>query len=354
VARLREQGAVFLGKTTTPEYGWKGVTDSPATGISRNPWDPSKTCGGSSGGAAIAAAAGFGVLHQGGDGGGSIRIPAALCGVYGIKPSYGRVPRHPHGTGVVGQITHTGPITRTVADAALMLTVLARPDARDWLALPFDDRDYRDRLDAGVRGVRIAYSPDLGYAEVDPEVAAICAEAVKVFATLGATVDAATPKIENPAWAFDVGYSIGFAQMLRAIPAEKRALMDPGLIELAERGKTRTMDEFYDAWARRDAMAKAINVFMEDWDLLVTPQLPIAAFDVGTPMPKGMSSAFDWLPFTYPFNMSHHPAGTVPCGFTRAGLPVALQIVGRMHDDVRVLQASRAFETARPFRIPEL
>ncbi|HEY5636358.1 MAG TPA: amidase family protein, partial [Burkholderiales bacterium] len=162
VARLREHGAVLLGKTTTPEFGWKGVTDSPLTGITRNPWDPTKTPGGSSGGSAAAVASGMGALTVGTDGGGSIRIPCAFTGLFGLKPSFGRVPAWP--LSPFGTVAHLGPMTRTVADAALMLNVLALPDARDWHALPYDGRDYRVGLEDGVRGLRIAYSPALGYA----------------------------------------------------------------------------------------------------------------------------------------------------------------------------------------------
>src|SRR3954466_4036292 len=186
-ARLREHGAVLLGKTTTPEFGWKGVTDSPLTGITRNPWNPKKTPGGSSGGAVAAVAAGMGPLAVGTDGGGSIRIPCSFTGLFGIKPSFGRVPAWP--LSPFGTVAHVGPITRTVTDAALMLNVLALPDARDWHALPYESRDYRGRLEFGVRDLRIAYSPDLGYAEVDPEVLATVKKALGVFSDLGARVE---------------------------------------------------------------------------------------------------------------------------------------------------------------------
>src|SRR5215212_9864603 len=183
-ARLREHGAVLLGKTTTPEFGWKGVTDSPLTGITRNPWNTAKTPGGSSGGAAAAVASGMGPLAVGTDGGGSIRIPCSFTGLFGIKPSFGRVPAWP--LSPFGTVAHVGPMTRTVADAALMLNVIAQPDARDWHALPYDARDWRMGLDAGVAGLRIAYSPNLGYAKVDPEVAALVKKAVCLFEELGA------------------------------------------------------------------------------------------------------------------------------------------------------------------------
>src|SRR5690349_2865780 len=195
-ARLREHGAVLLGKTTTPEFGWKGVTDSPLTGITRNPWNSKKTPGGSSGGAVAAVAAGMGPLAVGTDGGGSIRIPCSFTGLFGLKPSFGRVPAWP--LSPFGTVAHVGPIARSVADAALMLNVLALPDARDWHALPFEPRDWRTGLEDGVRELRIAFSRDLGYAKVDAEVASVVADAVKVFADLGAKVEEKNPGFANP------------------------------------------------------------------------------------------------------------------------------------------------------------
>ncbi len=182
-ARLIEAGAVLLGKTTTPERGWKGVTDNPLGDIARNPHDPSKTAGGSSGGAAVAASLGMGVLHIGTDGGGSIRIPAAFSGVFGIKPTFGRVPAFP--ASPFGDVAHVGPMARKVTDAALMLDVLSRPDRRDWTALPAADGMFADGIDGGVKGLRIGFSADLGYVQVDPEVAQSVASAADVFRSIG-------------------------------------------------------------------------------------------------------------------------------------------------------------------------
>jgi aspartyl-tRNA(Asn)/glutamyl-tRNA(Gln) amidotransferase subunit A len=217
VARLREAGAVLLGKTTTPEFGWKGVTDSALTGITRNPWNTGCTPGGSSGGGAAAVAAGMGPLTIGTDGGGSIRIPCGFTGLFGLKPSFGRVPAWP--LSPFGTVAHLGPITRTVADAALMMNVLTLPDARDWTALPYDPRDYRVGLEDGIRGLRIAYSPDLGYVKVNPEVAALVREAVQVFANLGAHIEEVGPGFENPAEIFRVHWYAGAAQAHRSRPA---------------------------------------------------------------------------------------------------------------------------------------
>src|SRR3954467_8394231 len=225
-ARLKENGAVLLGKTTTPEFGWKGVTDSALTGITRNPWNPAKTPGGSSGGAAAALASGMGALAVGTDGGGSIRIPCSFTGLFGLKASFGRVPAWP--LSPFGTVAHVGPMTRSVADAALMLNVLALPDARDWHALPFERRDWRFGLDEGITDLRIAYSPDLGYAKVDAEVADIVRKAVNVFRDLGARIEEKNPGFMNPDEVFRTHWFSGSAMLVNSIPAAKRKLVDPG------------------------------------------------------------------------------------------------------------------------------
>jgi aspartyl-tRNA(Asn)/glutamyl-tRNA(Gln) amidotransferase subunit A len=348
-ARLREHGAVILGKTTTPEFGWKGVTDSPLTGITRNPWNPDKTPGGSSGGAAAAVASGMGPLAVGTDGGGSIRIPCSFTGLFGIKPSFGRVPAWP--LSPFGTVAHVGPITRDVTDAALMLTVMSLPDARDWYALPYEPRDYRAGLDAGVRDLRIAYSSNLGYAQVDAEVADIVRKAVDVFADLGATVEERHPGFENAGPIFQTHWFSGAAALLRTVKEKK--LVDRGLVEVAGLGEKITAAEVLDAQMKRGALGVHMNLFHREFDLLVTPALSVAAFDVGQESPvKGRWT--EWTPFTYPFNLTGQPAASIPCGFTKAGLPVGLQIVGPRFADARVLRAARAFESARPIKMPDL
>jgi aspartyl-tRNA(Asn)/glutamyl-tRNA(Gln) amidotransferase subunit A len=354
VARLREHGAVLLGKTTTPEFGWKGVTDSPLTGITRNPWNPAMTPGGSSGGAAAAVAAGMGPLAVGTDGGGSIRIPCSFTGLFGIKPSFGRVPAWP--LSPFGTVAHVGPITRTVTDAALMLNVLALPDARDWHALPFDARDYRTSLEHGVRGLRIAWSSDLGYAKVAPEVMAIVKKALSVFTDLGANVEEKNPGFPNPEPVFRTHWFSGAAFLLKDFAAEKKKLIDPGLLEVAAQGASIGAAEILDAHMKRGALGALMNLFHRDYDLLVTPTLTVAAFDVGRDFPENPKnhSWTDWTPFTYPFNLTQQPAASIPCGFTKAGLPVGLQIVGPKYADALVLRAARAFETARPIALPDV
>jgi aspartyl-tRNA(Asn)/glutamyl-tRNA(Gln) amidotransferase subunit A len=351
-ARLREHGAVLLGKTTTPEFGWKGVTDSPLTGITRNPWNKAKTPGGSSGGAAAAVAAGMGPLAVGTDGGGSIRIPCAFTGIFGIKASFGRVPAWP--LSPFGTVAHVGPMTRSVADAALMLNVLALPDARDFHALPYEPRDWRTGLEQGVADLRIAYSPDLGYAKVDKEIKELVSKAVKVFEDLGAKVEEKNPGFEDPAPLFMTHWFSGAAFLLRSIPKEKRELIDPGLREMAAQGENVSAHDILDAQMKRGALGTHMNLFHRDYDLLVTPTLSIPAFDAGKEVADKMlqSRWTDWTPFTFPFNLTQQPAASIPCGLTAAGLPVGLQLVGPRYADALVLRAARAFETARPIRMP--
>jgi aspartyl-tRNA(Asn)/glutamyl-tRNA(Gln) amidotransferase subunit A len=353
-ARLREHGAVLLGKTTTPEFGWKGVTDSALTGITRNPWNTAKTPGGSSGGAAAAVASGMGPLAVGTDGGGSIRIPCGFTGLFGLKASFGRVPAWP--LSPFGTVAHVGPMTRSVADAALMLNVLALPDARDWHALPYEPRDWRTGLDHGVADLRIAYSPDLGYAKVDAEVASIVRKAVSVFEDLGAKVEEKNPGFESPEKLFVTHWFSGAAFLLKGIPKDKHKLIDPGLVEAALQGEKITAHELLDAQLKRGALGTHMNLFHRDYDLLVTPTLSIAAFDAGKEVADKMLQErwTDWTPFSFPFNLTQQPAASIPCGFTKAGLPVGLHLVGPRYADALVLRAARAFESVRPLKMPKL
>ena len=352
-ARLREQGAVLIGKTTTPEFGWKAVTDSALTGITRNPWDTGKTPGGSSGGAAAACALGMGALHVGTDGGGSIRIPAGFTGIFGLKPSFGRVPAWP--LSPFGTVAHLGPITRSVADASLMLNVLALPDRRDWFALPYDARDYRIGLEDGVQNLRIAFSPTLGFVEVEPEIGDLVAKALSVFEALGARVEQVDPGFLDPIDVFSTHWQVGAANLLRNFTPEQRARMDPGLQEMAAQGEAVPLMDYLDAVQRRAELGARMLRFHESFDLLLTPTLPIAAFAAGSerPDPDRQPRWINWAPFSNPFNLTQQPAASVPCGLTAQGLPVGLQIVAPMHADHRVLTAARAFEAARPWPLPD-
>lgn len=352
-ARLRAHGAVLIGKTTTPEFGWKGVTDSPLTGVTRNPWNLERTPGGSSGGASAACALGMGALHVGTDGGGSIRMPAAFTGIYGLKPTFGRVPIYP--MNMPGTIIHHGPMTRTVGDAALMLNVIAGPDPRDWTALPYDARDWRVGIEDGVKGLRIAYSHDFGYADVDSEIAGLVEKAVDVFADLGAIVEETDPGFEDPREAFGTYYFLRFRPLVDAAGDEQRALMDPGLVRSVEEYRDKGVAESLAADATRLILGRRMNLFHQTHDLLISPQMPLTAFEAGAEVPagRGMKSWMDWSPFTYPFNFTQAPAASVPCGITGEGLPAAMQIAGPRYREDLVLRASRAYESACPFVMPE-
>ena len=346
VARLRECGAVLLAATTTPEFGWKGVTDSPLTGITRNPWDLSKTPGGSSGGSAAALAAGYAPLALGTDGGGSIRIPAGFTGTFGLKPSFGRVPAWP--LSPFGTVAHTGPMTRSVEDAALMMNVIAQPDARDWHSLPYDGADYTRKLAKGIKGLRIAWSPQLGYVDVDPEIARLVAAAVKVLASLGAEVEEIDPGFEDPAPCFRTLWWSGARALLGRLPDDKKHLLDPALADVVEQAKSISLDDYLDAVKARGAFGTHMRKFMENYDLLVTPTLPIAAFEAGklSPVDDGTGKWVNWTPFSYPFNLTQQPAASIPCGFTKAGLPAGLHVIGKMFCDQTVLTACHAYEQA--------
>lgn len=348
VATLRRQGAVLLGKTTTPEIGWKAVTDSPLRGVTRNPWDPERTAGGSSGGSSAALAARMAPVALGTDGGGSIRVPCSFCNLTGIKPTYGRVPLWPPSP--FGTLAHAGPMTRTVTDAALLLTALAGPDPRDWTALPPDGRDYLDGLDDGIAGLRVAYSPTLGYVEVDPVVRAATDGAAQVLAGLGAHVEEVDPGFDDPLETFTVLWYAGAANALRHLDEEQRALLDPGLAEIAAEGTRYRVMDYLAATGRRGELGVAMGAFHETYDLLVTPAVAVPPFAAGREVPDGWPHARwpTWASFSIPFNLSQQPAASVPCGFTPEGLPVGLQVVGPKYADALVLRAARAYERANP------
>lgn len=353
-ARLREAGAVLIGKTTTPEFGWKGVCDSPLTGVTRNPWNPAMTSGGSSGGAAVAAAFRMGCLHIGTDGGGSIRIPSGFSGVFGIKPTFGVVPAFP--LSPFGTIAHLGPIAADVADAARTLAAISRPDHRDWYALPPMSRDFSAELDGGIAGVRIALSVTLGYVDVHPEVRELVEAAGKALADLGAHVELRDPGFSNPYDIFRTIWFSGAAYVRRGIPAEKRHLLDPGFNFIADQGEAIGHMDYVAAFDRRAALGHRMSVFHQDYDLLITPTLPIPAFEAGRLAPEGydQSNWMDWTPFSYPFNLTQQPAASVPCGFTSSGLPVGLQIVAAKYRDDLVLRAARAYEARNPIERPAI
>ena len=345
----------MLGKTATPEFGCKAETNSPLTGISRNPWDTTKTPGGSSGGTAAAVAAGLGPLSVGTDGAGSVRIPAAFCGNFGLKPSFGRVPLYP--SSPFGTVSHVGPHAMSVSDAALMLNVMQRPDARDWSALPLTDTDHLVGLDDGVVGLRIAYSPTLGYASnVDPEIAAAVDDAVGILAELGARVEAVDPGFDDPLEITTGLWFSGAWTLWNQLSAAQQAVTDPDFAAEARLGEPLSNLEVQRLVLRRGELGSTMRQFMEHYDLLVTPSVAVPAFEARPAghRPLDPTSMLGWTPFSYPFNLTQQPACTIPCGLTKAGLPIGLQLVGPMFADSLVLRAARAFETVRPITRPSL
>lgn len=345
-ARLREGGAVLLGKTTTPEFAFKPVTSSPLCGITRNPWNPAMTPGGSSGGAGVAAATGAGTLAMGTDAGGSIRIPSSFCGVFGHKPTGGRVPTYPPTP--LSSLVSFGPMTRTVDDAARMLSVLARPDARDGAALPFEDVAYHEALVADPAEWRVAYSPDMGFAKVDPEIAALVQAAARAFEDMGAKVEQVERVMDDPSPLMGRllrGYT-DFA--FREFGEDKFAVMDPEVAEEIRASRGVSHYDHMGAEMERLALMRQMAEFHETYDFLLTPTLTIPPFSAELEVPEGQSKR-SWTKLCAAFNMTRQPAASVPCGFTGAGLPVGLQIVGRFGDDIGVLRAARAFEHARPW-----
>jgi aspartyl-tRNA(Asn)/glutamyl-tRNA(Gln) amidotransferase subunit A len=354
VARMREHNAIILGKTTTPEFGWTGVTHSPLSGITRNPWNLELTPGGSSGGSAAALAAGIGHAALGTDAGGSVRIPAGFSSLVAIKATAGRIPNYP--PSAVGTLGHIGPMTHTVADAAHLLNLIAAPDGRDWLCLPKAEVDYRIGLNRGVRGLRIAFSPTLGYAKVQPEVASLVKKAVTVFSELGANVEEVAAPFEDPTDCFRTHFFAGISHSVRAMSAQQLALLDPDLHKVLQQAKKVTLTEYMTALDQRAALGRATRAFHEKYDLLLTPTLAVVPFTAGKLAPEGYGEWMEWTPFTYPFNLTGQPAATVPCGLVSGDRPVGLQIVGAMHQDALVLQAAQAFESTRPAerRHPEI
>ncbi len=354
VARLREHGAVLVGKTTTPELGWKGVTDSPRCGVTGNAWDPTLTSGGSSGGSATAVALRMVPLATGTDGGGSIRIPAAFSGIFGLKPTYGRVPLYP--ASPFGTLAHGGPMTLTVEDAALMMDVLTGFDSRDWSAMPTPSESHRTGLYRGVAGMRMAFSATLGYVDVDPEVAALVRRAVDTLAGLGAVIEEVDPGFADPVEAFHTLWFSGAAKSVQQFPADSWSQLDPGLQEIVERGRRVSANDYLDANSERMRLGVTMGRMHETYDVLLTPTTPLVAFAAGQEVPPGWPQPrwTSWTPFSYPFNMTQQPAATLPSGLTSAGLPVGLQVVGPRHADSNVLAVCQAFQDVTQRSIPTL
>ncbi|QRM32173.1 amidase [Microvirga sp. VF16] len=342
-ARLRNAGAIILGKTTSPEFGWKGVTDSPLFGITRNPWDHELTPGGSSGGAGVAAALNLGLLHQGSDAGGSIRIPASFTGVFGFKPTFGYVAQWPESA--MTTLSHLGPMTRTVADAELMMSVIAGRDPRDGFSGPdFPDAIVPETDD--LEGRRIAYSPDLGYVDVADDIRQVTDAAVEHARALGAIVTRVDPGFRDPIDTIETLWCAGAARILRTLDERQAELLDPGFREMAERGLKITLAEYQAAETDRSRLAAHMAAFHLEHEFLLTPTMPIPPFPVGRVVPNpSIKKWAAWTPFTYPFNLTQQPAASLPSGLDATGLPVGLQVVGARHNDRRVLNICRLLET---------
>ena len=361
VERLKAADAVILGKTNVPEMGYAATGHNMIFPTTRNPWNTERTPGGSSAGSGAAVASGMGPFAIGSDGGGSVRIPAALCGLYGLKASMGRVPLYPGtkderypGVSSWESIEHIGPLSRTVADSALMMSVIAGPDDRDRHSLPKADFDWMDALAGDLKGLKVAFTPDLGYAAVDAEVRAITEKAARMFESdLGCTVEEAHPGWDDPMEAFWGLVALeSDLKGMRELVAKYGDRMQPHLVELLN--TPFTAEDLTNAVMGRKAVCNKMWRFMREYDLFLTPTVSTTAFDLGVLGPETIGGTevgpFDWLPFTFPINMTGQPAASVPAGFTSEGLPVGLQIVGRHLDDPLVLRASAAFEAAAPWR----
>lgn len=352
VTRLREAGAVILGKTNTPEFGWKAVTDNRVFGATCNAWDTRLTSGGSSGGAATAAALNMGVLHQGGDSGGSIRIPAAFSGVFGFKPTFGWTPQWPPAKAPL--LSSIGPLTRHPRDAARMLNVIGRYDFRDPYAVRGQPDDWGTDLGSDLRGLRIAYSATLGYAKVDEQIAVRVAEAAQKLEALGAEIVEIHPGFESPIDTFQKIWFTASLEVWSQCDEEGKQLLDPGLVANARRAEAWSALDLFRALSDQARLTERLEHFNQDYDLLMTPTVPISPFEVNHQVPPGseMKDWEEWACFSYPFNLSEQPAASVPCGFTDRGLPVGFQLAGGKFDDVRVLRACNAYLDAHPARFP--
>jgi len=335
-ARLREVGAVLLGKTQTAEFGQRALTETRLAGVTPNAWDTQYASGGSSGGAGVAAALGLGPLQVATDGGGSIRNPAAANGVFGFKPTFGRVANFPPN----GALFHVGPITRTVLDAALLLNVVAKPDVRDWTSLPSGDADWSADLDRGVRGLRIAYSRTLGYIDVDPQIVSVVDRAVARLAELHAVVEEVAPGFQDPQAIIDTINAERAIRIHAEVGATGLELLDPAIRQRIARLERFSLQEVVAANERRHELGVLMRRFHQKYDLLATPVQSAPTPRIGTAPPT---------PFAFAFNLTQQPAAAIPIGFDANGLPISLQLVGPQYGDALVLRASRALEVAQPF-----
>jgi aspartyl-tRNA(Asn)/glutamyl-tRNA(Gln) amidotransferase subunit A len=354
VKKLKDSGIVLLGKTNSPEDGHKGVTDNLIFGVSKNPWNIKKTCGGSSGGAAAAVAAGLGPLALGSDGGGSIRIPACLCGVYGLKPNFGRITRKFRHM-AFSTLSHYGPITRYVSDAALMLDAMSGPSSADKYSIPEEKTNFLKSLEDKPKQLKIGYSLDLGFVKaIDPEIKNIILNSVKKFEKFDWIVEEAKIKLKKAYNSFAVIVTASFAYDYKLLMKKWRDKITSTLVKLIEGGMNYSSLDLINAEAHRMEIEQIIYQYFKNYDILITPTTAIPAFELGIMFPDKIDGkavpATGWMPFTFPFNMSWNPAASIPCGWTKEGLPIGMQIVGKLFDETTVLQVSKAFEEIYPWQ----
>jgi aspartyl-tRNA(Asn)/glutamyl-tRNA(Gln) amidotransferase subunit A len=345
VERLKQVGAVIIGKTTTSEFGCKPVGDNLLTGITRNAWNPEKTPGGSSAGAAASVAAGITPFALGTDGGGSIRIPCSLSGLAGIKGHFGRVPVWP--ASATPTLAHVGPIARSMQDAALLFSAIAGYDARDPFSVAGPVPDVMGGAQASVKGLRIAYSPTFGYAKPDPSVVEVVEEAVRKLETLGCDVEQVDRIFDkDPIDLWTAEFYAGVGIKLRHFVENQRDILDPAVADVLERALSQDMRNYYTKVFERYAFRDQVRTFFEKYDVLVSPVVPVSSLDVGVNIPAHLAdrNLVSWVYYTYPFNLTGQPAGTVCAGVAADGMPVGLHIVGRALGEYDVVRLGAAYE----------
>jgi aspartyl-tRNA(Asn)/glutamyl-tRNA(Gln) amidotransferase subunit A len=354
VSRLKAAGAVIVGKTTTTEYGWKAPGDSPLYGITRNPWNPRCTTGGSSAGAGAAGAAGFGPLHIGTDAGGSIRIPAAWCGLVGLKPTFGRVPMWP--ASAFPGVSCLGPMTRTVRDAALMLSVIARYDARDPYCFPADARDWRAGIERGVSSLSVGLLSRPGFdAPVDTDGIAAVDRAAALLADAGANVDEAKARLPDTRLVFTQIWGATLARLVSRTPVSRRKLLDPGILQVARRLNEIGATQYLDAEAVRTQAAHQMARLHRRFALVLCPAVPAGPPPANAVVNDPVEALWtQWAPWTFPFNVTRQPALSIPLGLRADGLPNAVQLVAAQYREDLVLRAARVIEIAEPTPLPHM
>lgn len=348
VARLRAAGAVLIGLTTSPEFGWKAVTDSRMNGVTRNPWDPATTSGGSSGGAAVAAACNAGVLHLGTDGGGSIRVPAAFCGIAGLKPTFGRIAAYPASS--FGTVAHLGPMTRRIEDSAHMMAIMAGRDLADWAqgagALPPIDPDLGA---AKISGSRIGVWSTPPCSTVDPEIAAAFAATLTRIEAMGGRLEPVDlPYADRLTDIFEKHWYSGAAIRLAGVPDHLHGDIDPGFLEIAAAGAGFGAVDVVAAEVARAGFGAEMDRLLATYDFIVSPATAVLPFGAGLEVPEGSGLArwIHWAGFSFPINLSQQPAAVVPVALSAGGLPIAVQIIGRRGDDHGVLAAGRDLQVS--------